>query len=123
MSVEDWAEIRRLRRSEGMPIRAIARVIGVGRNTVRRALEADGPPKYQRPRRGTRVDAVEPQVRELPQAWPRMPATVIAERIGSEHVSSDRSILEGCRRFIGCKSPALAENSRQVLPGWKWRTS
>jgi hypothetical protein len=38
-----------------------------------------------------------------------MPATVIAERIGSEHVSSDRSILEGCRRFIGCKSPALAE--------------
>jgi hypothetical protein len=52
-----------------------------------------------------------------------MPATVIAERIGSEHVSSDRSILEGCRRFIGCKSPALAENSRQVLPGWKWRTS
>jgi predicted DNA-binding protein (UPF0251 family) len=43
MSVEDWAEIRRLHRSEGMPIRAIARVMGVGRNTVRRALEADGP--------------------------------------------------------------------------------
>jgi hypothetical protein len=43
MSVEDWAEIRRLHRSGGMPIRAIARVMGVGRNTVRRALEADGP--------------------------------------------------------------------------------
>jgi transposase-like protein len=37
MSVEDWAEIRRLHRSEGMPIKAIARVMGVGRNTVRRA--------------------------------------------------------------------------------------
>lgn len=85
MSVEDWAEIRRLHRSEGMPIRAIARVMGVGRNTVRRALEADGPPKYQRPRRGSLVDAVEPQVRELLQAWPRMPATVIAERIGWGH--------------------------------------
>jgi IS30 family transposase len=36
MSVEDWAEIRRLHRSEGMPIKAIARVLGVGRNTVRR---------------------------------------------------------------------------------------
>ena len=84
--------------------------------------EADGPPKYLRPRRGSRVDAVEPQVRELLQAWPRMPATVIAERIGSEQVSSDRSILEGCRRFIGCKSPALAEKYRGVLPGWKWRT-
>lgn len=41
---------------------------------------------------------------------------------GSEHVSSDRSILKGCRGFIGCKSPALAENYRGVLPGRKWRT-
>ena len=29
MSVEDWAEIRRLHRSEGMPIKAIARGMGV----------------------------------------------------------------------------------------------
>ena len=28
------------------------------------------------------VDAVEPRIRELLQAWPTMPATVIAERIG-----------------------------------------
>lgn len=68
-----------------MPIRAIARVMGVGRNTVRRALEADGPPKYQRPSRGSLVDAVEPQIRDLLQAWPRMPATVIAERLGWTH--------------------------------------
>ena len=85
MSVEDWAEIRRLHRSEGMPIKAIARLMRVGRNTVRRALEAEGPPKYRRPRRGSLVDAVEPQVRELLQAWPKMPATVIAERIGWSH--------------------------------------
>jgi transposase len=85
MSVEDWAEIRRLHRSEGMPIKAIARVMGVGRNTVRRALAAEGPPKYERPSRGSKVDAVEPEVRELLQAYPRMPATVIADRIGWAH--------------------------------------
>ena len=85
MSVEDWAEIRRLHRSEGMPIKAIARVMGVGRNTVRRALAAEGPPKYQRPARGSKVDVVEPQVRELLRAYPRMPATVIAERVGWTH--------------------------------------
>ena len=62
MSVEDWAEIRRLHRSEGMPIKSIARVMGVGRNTVRRALAAEGPPKYQRAARGSKVDAVEPQI-------------------------------------------------------------
>jgi Helix-turn-helix domain of resolvase len=34
LSVEDWAEIRRLHRAEGMPIKAIARVMKVSRNTV-----------------------------------------------------------------------------------------
>ena len=38
--------------------------------------------KYQRPARGSVVDAVEPQIRELLAGWPQMPATVIAERIG-----------------------------------------
>jgi transposase len=82
LSVEDWAEIRRLHRSERMPIRAIARKMGVGRNTMRRALKAEGPPKYVRKAKGSIVDAVEPQIRELLGQWPDMPATVIAERIG-----------------------------------------
>jgi transposase len=82
LKVEDWAEIRRLHRAEGMPIKAIARQLGVGRNTVRRALAADAPPKYQRPAKGSIVDEVEPQIRELLASWPTMPATVIAERIG-----------------------------------------
>jgi transposase len=82
LSVEDWAEIRRLHRAERMPIKQIARVVGVSKNTVKRALAADGPPRYVRAVRGSIVDTVEPQVRELLQAWPTMPATVIAERIG-----------------------------------------
>jgi transposase len=82
LKVEDWAEIRRLHRAEGMPIKAIARQLGVGRNTVRRALAAESPPKYQRATKGSVVDEVEPQIRELLEAWPSMPATVIAERIG-----------------------------------------
>ncbi len=40
--VEDWAEIRRLRRAEGLPISEIARVTGVARNTVKVALAAEG---------------------------------------------------------------------------------
>jgi transposase len=82
LSVEDWAEIRRLCRSEGMPIKVVARVMGCSKNTVKRALGADGPPRYRRVARGSVVDAVEPRIRELLQAWPSMPSTVIAERIG-----------------------------------------
>jgi transposase len=82
LSVEDWAEIRRLRRSEGLPVAQIARVLGISRNTVKAALASDGPPKYQRPPRGSVADGFEPRVRELLAAFPQMPATVIAERIG-----------------------------------------
>jgi transposase len=82
LSVEDWAEIRRLCRAERMPVKAVARVMGVSKNTVKRALAADGPPRYERQPRGSIVDGVEPRIRELLQAWPTMPATVIAERIG-----------------------------------------
>jgi transposase len=85
LSVEDWAEIRRLHRAERMPIKQIARVMGVSKNTVKRALAADSPPRYVRAPRGSMVDAVEPRIRELLAAWPTMPATVIAERIGWQH--------------------------------------
>ena len=82
LSVEDWAEIRRLRRAEKMSISEIARVLGVSRNTVRAAVASDAPPRYEREPAGSIVDAVEPRIRELLQAYPTMPATVIAERIG-----------------------------------------
>lgn len=80
--MEDWAEIRRLHRAEGMPIKMIARVLKVSRNTVRAALASDGPPQYVRRPVGSAVDAFEPRIRELLQAFPTMPATVIAERVG-----------------------------------------
>jgi transposase len=82
IALEDWAEIRRLHRSEGVPIKEIARRLGLARNTVRAALRAEGPPSGERGPRGSAVDEVEPQIRSLLAAFPRMPATVIAERIG-----------------------------------------
>jgi transposase len=80
--VEDWAEIRRLRRSEGVSISEIARLIGCSRNTVKAAVASDEPPRYERARSGSLVDGYEPRIRELLAAFPGMPATVIAERVG-----------------------------------------
>jgi transposase len=81
IDVEDWAEIRRLHRAEGMSIKAIAVRLGIARNTVRAAVRSQTAPKYERTRAGSVVDPVDAEVRELLREFPSMPATVIAERI------------------------------------------
>ncbi len=81
LDVEDWAEIRRLHRAEKVPIKVIARAMGISKNTVKSALRSDGPPEYVRAPRGSVVDEVEPRIRALLRTCPTMPATVIAERI------------------------------------------
>jgi transposase len=71
--VEDWAEIRRLHRAEGLPIKTIARTLGISRNTVRGALASAGPPKYERRPAGSAVDAFEDAIRAQLKDVPTMP--------------------------------------------------
>lgn len=88
ISLDQWAEIRRLHRSEGLGIKTIARRLDVARNTVRAALAADTPPKYHRAPTGSIVDPYVPAIEALLAEFPTMPATVIAERIGWTHAAS-----------------------------------
>ncbi len=80
--MEDWAEIRRLSRAEGLALWAIARRLGVSRGVLARALASTSAPRYRRPLRGSAVDAFDPAIRELLAQFPAMPASVIAERVG-----------------------------------------
>lgn len=80
--MEDWAEIRRLYLAERMSIKAIAKRLDLARNTVRNAVRSVEPPRYVRAGSRSIVDEAEPRIRDLLKEFPRMPATVIAERIG-----------------------------------------
>jgi len=84
LNVEEWAEVRRLHRAEGMSIKAIGRRLRLSRNTVRSALRSSSPPRYERRPMASVVDAVESDIRALLDIDARMPVTVIAERIGWE---------------------------------------
>ena len=77
--MEDWAEIRRLRRSERLPFgdrAGVGNFAEHGEGGVGFGWSAERAPA------ASVVDDVEPRIRELLAAYPRMPATVIAERIG-----------------------------------------
>lgn len=50
LSVDAWTTVRYLH-AQGKPVRAIARELGVARNTVRAALRHEQPPRYSRPPR------------------------------------------------------------------------
>nr|WP_104125714.1 DDE-type integrase/transposase/recombinase [Cryobacterium sp. Y57] len=80
--MDDWAEIRHLHLTGKHSKREIARLVGVSRGTVDRALAVDRSPTYQREPTGSSFDAFASQVRMLLAATPMMPAATAAERVG-----------------------------------------
>ena len=63
-------------------MRSIAARLGISRDTVAKAVSAEGPPTYVRSPQESGIKAVEPAIRALLLENPRMPATVLAERVG-----------------------------------------
>jgi transcriptional regulator with XRE-family HTH domain len=56
VGVEQWAEVRRMRRVEGLSAREISRRTGLARDTVSKLLAAEKPPAYSRAPSGSILD-------------------------------------------------------------------
>ena len=56
VGVEQWAEVRRMKRVEGLSAREIGRRTGLARDTVSRLLAAEEPPRYSRAPAGSILD-------------------------------------------------------------------
>jgi transposase len=81
VSVQEWAEIRRMHFAKGLSIKEIVRRTGHGRNTVRRALRSDGPPRYGRPVRPSKLEPHREEIHRLLREDPRLPGTRFRELI------------------------------------------
>lgn len=94
--MDDWALIRRLA-SDGVPKAQIAARLEISRTTVLKAVNSDGPLRYERSPRPTSFTPFEARVRALLAEHPQMPATVLAERVGWE--GSVRWFRDNVRRL------------------------
>jgi hypothetical protein len=83
--VEDWAEVHRLFHREGMAKAAIARRLGMSRNTVARLLELAGPPRYAREPAGSQVEAFADRIAAMLAEDPAVRATVVRERLQPQY--------------------------------------
>jgi len=81
IKLDDWAEIRHLFSLGKHSKREIARLMGVSRGTVDRALATDRSPRYERAPSGSIFDEFAPRVRVLLAKTPTMPASTLAERV------------------------------------------
>jgi len=72
VGVEQWAEIRRMNRVEGLSGREISRRTGLHRDTVARLLAATEPPKYARAPAGSKLDPFKDWICEQLRADPRI---------------------------------------------------
>jgi transposase len=93
INVDEWAEIRRLHRVEGLSIRAISGRLGLARKTVARALRAKEPPAYQRGPEPSKLDPYKPRIGELLRKYPRLSAVRAHEILKGEGFTGQLTIL------------------------------
>jgi transposase len=98
--VEQWAEIRRMHFVAGIGIREIARRLGLSRTTVRRALRADEPPRYQRAPRAGKLELHKEEIHRLLRAEPHMPGRRVRELIAEVGYVGGQTILDDYLREV-----------------------
>ena len=101
--------------ADGVSQRQVARDLGIGRETVARALACDRPPRYERPAVPTAFTPFEPVVRQLLAVTPEMPATVLAERVG--WTGSITWFRDNVRRLRPDHTPVDPSDRLTWLPG------
>ena len=100
VEVEQWAEIRRMHAVERLSIKEIHRRTGLSRVTIRKALRAEEPPRYEREPVPSKLDPYKQEVHRLLAAEPKMPGTRVRELIQEAGYEGGRTILDDYLREV-----------------------
>jgi hypothetical protein len=100
VDVEQWAEVRRMKRVGGLSAREISRRTGLARDTVSRLLMAGGPPRYSRARAESILDPFKSWICEQLQADPRVPSRRLRELAVDIGYAGGRTIFDAYVREV-----------------------
>jgi transposase len=136
VDVEQWAEVRRMKRVEGLSARKISDRTGLARDTVAKLLAAETPPSYSRAPAGSILDPFKDWICEQLNDDPTVTSQrlrELAEEVGYEGAKTvfDDYVREVRPRFLAKRTfqrtiyrPAeliqcdLWEPSKHVPVGW-----
>jgi len=90
--------------ADGLSQREIAGRLGINRRTVRRMLTANEPPRYQRARVGSRIDAFDPVIGQVLGDWPQIKAPRMTEILREHGYEGSVDVVK--RRLRELRPPA-----------------
>ncbi len=100
LDVERWAELRREHFVRGVGIKELARRYGIDRNTVRRAVRAQAPPRYRRPPAASKLDPFKEEIHELLRQDPRLSGVRVRELIEPLGFVGGKTIVDDYLREV-----------------------
>lgn len=111
VGVEQWAELRREHFVRGVSIKELVRRTGLSRNTVRAALRASQPPKYQRAPPGSKLDSFKDEIHRLLKDDCALPGQRIRELIAPLGFVGGKTIVDDYLRRASAvwSSPASVD--------------
>jgi transposase len=118
IGVEQWAEIRRMHFVAGLSIKEIARRTGRDRNTVRKALRANEPPRYRRSPRPSKLEPFKGEIQRLLRDEPSLPGKRIRELLEERGYEGAKTILDDyVRELRPLYAPSRAYQRTLYRPG------
>jgi transposase len=100
VGVEQWAEVRRLHFVRRLSIHEIHRRTGLHRETIRRALKSDKPPRYERQPKGSKLDPFKDEIHRLLAQDPKLPGVIVRERLETLGFDGSKTIVDDYLREV-----------------------
>jgi transposase len=100
VGVQQWAEIRRLVLVEGRSQREVARMTGLARDTVARAVASGVPPRYARAPAGSKLDPFRDWICDQLHADPSIPSLRLREMASELGYEGGKTIFDDFVRDV-----------------------